>query len=112
MWYVQRADDNNWIVRTHSRSSSCFLVTLFSSKDNHHVSVAVVGDEHEDPYISLEEEVFQCSFWSIKPHLFMAQFLRDFVGLEDLELPVELVYRYGGLVRSRIIQVPTLGGLH
>lgn len=112
MWFVQRVDDTNWVVRTRSKSSESFLVTLFSSGDNHQVCMSVVGEDHSDPHVSLVEEVFATTFWDLKPYRFMAEFLSHLLTMDDLENPVELVYTYGGTVKSRSILVPTVGGLH
>ncbi len=103
---VYRVSKNNWLVNDRTCS---YLVTLFSSGESHQVCIGEVN-ELLDECFSLE--VYSMTFVGVSPQLLVDSLLLAYSDLEDPSNPVELVYQYGGTVRSSFVPIPKLWRSH
>lgn len=68
-------------------------------------------EDAEESYLVVSKEIFSTFFWGDSDR-FIATFLPDFVRADNPDVPVELVYLYGGTIHHENVMVATKEGLH
>ena len=110
MWLMQVVNDTN--VAVHDPEEGVmFMASLFSGK-GHTVCISLVGDDYSPTQIEFYEEIYNTHFWAEDPTSMFMSITAAFLQQRDKYNPVELVYAYGGTVRSQTITIATPEILH
>jgi hypothetical protein len=102
MLSVARLDSNNVVVR----ASKLYLVTVVAVGTDCHINIGeMVPDESKGRYAGVTKEVWGSRAMALHPQPMLHDVVADFVNCRDLDIPVELVYEWGGVINHRVIAI-------
>jgi len=109
MWSAQRIDARNFLLSHHAK---LYLMSIFESLDGYQLCIASVSSLKKKHFFPAGYEVFATYFWAADPESLIPELLQEISQLPDLDYPVELVYKFGGTVRSTQVRIPKISEVH
>lgn len=104
---ANKLDPNNWVVR----ADKFYLVSLVYDdvRDLAFLTVGeLVPDDRHSDFLSIAEEVWSGQVMTTTPRRLLLQLTEDFAHANSLDVPVDLVYEWGGLLRGRSIAITNI----
>lgn len=106
--FVSKLDPRNWLVS----GEDTYLVSSIGSdsdgKNNLWLSVARAATDDPDQ-VEITTEIWSNKVWAVCAEDVLVYLVQDYLSCKCLDLPIELVYTWGGQLRGRTMRVPNLG---